>query len=110
MNVTEVFTSRGDNIIFEDDGLQIATDGATLTKNDASTLKIIPGEKRFHVTVVDDLGQSVKPLFSVANIEPSHNTSHLKVSAFAQEKIELKGDHGVNTTHFTDLFFPGTGT
>ena len=43
----------------------------------------------------------------MANIEPSHNTSHLKgSSAFAQEKIELKGDRGINATLILQTFFP----
>ena len=110
LNFTQVFTERGDNITFEDDdGCQVATDGAILSRNDTSTLMIIPGEKYgHHVTIKDDLGHTVAPLFSVA-IEPSHcdNISCPNVlSTFAEEEIELTGNCGESVTLIFQTLFP----
>ena len=110
LNFTQVFTERGNNITFEDDdGRQIATDGAILSRNDTSTLMIIPGEKYSHgITILDELEQSVKPLFSVA-IEPSQdkNISCLNISsAYSEKKIELIGDCKENTTLIFQTLFP----
>ena len=111
VNISEVFTSRGENITFDDDAelqcSQLATDGALLKSrlSDFTPLMIIPGEKHCHgVTTTDDLGNQVN-----AELRMEVKWNHSKKipdPTSVGSKIQLKGKPGNSGIITLQTMFP----